>query len=84
MNLRPSGYEPDELPDCSIPRCLLDNSYYNTYFIFCQIILFAHFRPFLTHSMDFSDSAILILSIFLRMIRSAQTVKPRTATTEYR
>ena len=20
MNLRPSGYEPDELPDCSIPR----------------------------------------------------------------
>ena len=23
MNLRPSGYEPDELPGCSIPRCLL-------------------------------------------------------------
>ena len=23
MNLRPSGYEPDELPDCSIPRQLL-------------------------------------------------------------
>ncbi len=21
MNLRPPGYEPDELPDCSIPRC---------------------------------------------------------------
>ena len=21
MNLRPSGYEPDELPDCSTPRC---------------------------------------------------------------
>ena len=21
MNLRPSGYEPDELPGCSIPRC---------------------------------------------------------------
>ena len=20
LNLRPSGYEPDELPDCSIPR----------------------------------------------------------------
>ena len=20
MNLRPSGYEPDELPDCSTPR----------------------------------------------------------------
>ena len=29
MNLRPSGYEPDELPDCSIPRQYinLDNAY---------------------------------------------------------
>ncbi len=24
MNLRPSGYEPDELPDCSTPRALVD------------------------------------------------------------
>ena len=24
LNLRPPGYEPDELPDCSIPRYLLD------------------------------------------------------------
>ena len=23
LNLRPSGYEPDELPDCSTPRCLV-------------------------------------------------------------
>ena len=23
LNLRPSGYEPDELPDCSIPRYIL-------------------------------------------------------------
>ena len=23
LNQRPSGYEPDELPDCSIPRCYL-------------------------------------------------------------
>ena len=23
LNLRPSGYEPDELPDCSIPRHFL-------------------------------------------------------------
>ena len=22
LNQRPSGYEPDELPDCSIPRCI--------------------------------------------------------------
>ena len=26
LNQRPSGYEPDELPDCSIPRC--DRGYY--------------------------------------------------------
>ncbi len=24
MNLRPSGYEPDELPDCSTPRAVVD------------------------------------------------------------
>ena len=23
LNLRPSGYEPDELPNCSTPRCLI-------------------------------------------------------------
>ena len=26
MNLRPSGYEPDELPDCSTPRPILDRT----------------------------------------------------------
>ena len=29
LNLRPSGYEPDELPDCSTPRpselCIMEN-----------------------------------------------------------
>ena len=25
LNLRPSGYEPDELPDCSTPRQLLES-----------------------------------------------------------
>jgi hypothetical protein len=28
LNLRPSGYEPDELPDCSTPR--LSQALYNT------------------------------------------------------
>ena len=36
LNLRPSGYEPDELPDCSTPRYLIiiHNKYrkINTYF----------------------------------------------------
>jgi len=26
LNLRPSGYEPDELPDCSTPRCCCNDS----------------------------------------------------------
>ncbi len=26
LNLRPSGYEPDELPDCSTPRCVNNSS----------------------------------------------------------
>jgi hypothetical protein len=26
LNLRPSGYEPDELPGCSIPRQNVDNN----------------------------------------------------------
>ena len=34
MNLRPSGYEPDELPDCSTPR----------YLIFRCFIIIAHSR----------------------------------------
>ena len=25
LNQGPSGYEPDELPDCSIPRCFVVN-----------------------------------------------------------
>ncbi len=43
MNLRPSGYEPDELPSCSIPRYLCGNNsmsinkiYYTTQNHFCQ------------------------------------------------
>ena len=28
MNLRPSGYEPDELPGCSTPRHCLDDPAY--------------------------------------------------------
>ena len=36
LNLRPSGYEPDELPDCSIPRHQL---YYMLMLWICQIVL---------------------------------------------
>ncbi len=34
MNLRPSGYEPDELPDCSTPR----------YFFFERLFIIPHPR----------------------------------------
>ena len=27
LNQRPPGYEPDELPGCSTPRCLMSNSF---------------------------------------------------------
>jgi hypothetical protein len=27
LNLRPSGYEPDELPGCSTPRHLMNNEF---------------------------------------------------------
>ena len=50
LNLRPSGYEPDELPDCSIPRymqppllpvsqcpLLVNIMYYNSFVPTCQI-----------------------------------------------
>ena len=28
LNQRPPGYEPDELPGCSTPRCLMSNSFF--------------------------------------------------------
>src|SRR5690554_2808039 len=44
LNLRPSGYEPDELPDCSIPRQLSLNSlcglsYRSQYFLYQNLRL---------------------------------------------
>ncbi len=43
LNHRPSGYEPDELPDCSIPRCVYNyNGFWvgltrgEAHFILCQ------------------------------------------------
>ena len=43
LNLRPSGYEPDELPDCSTPRyfCSLNRVfyYYRTFFSQMQQVI---------------------------------------------
>ena len=49
MNLRPSGYEPDELPDCSIPR------HYIAAPVSQLIIICLHF--------SFVNAALLILLI---------------------
>ena len=46
LNLRPSGYEPDELPDCSTPRYSFDKSYYNTKPFVCQIIICRIFQKY--------------------------------------
>ena len=38
MNLRPSGYEPDELPGCSTPRLINQDRNYNKDFNFMSTI----------------------------------------------
>ena len=41
LNLRPPGYEPDELPNCSTPRYTIDPSrliYYNIEALRCQVL----------------------------------------------
>jgi hypothetical protein len=40
LNLRPSGYEPDELPDCSIPR--LKSAFF---MLKIQVVAGAGFEP---------------------------------------
>ena len=37
LNLRPSGYEPDELPDCSTPR--LKHRFYHFFTLSVEIFL---------------------------------------------
>gem|GEM_PF-6488090 len=46
MNLRPSGYEPDELPNCSTPRKLDYKKYYITQKNFVQLFLKKIFKIF--------------------------------------
>ncbi len=36
MNLRPSGYEPDELPGCSTPRYMIGLPLQPGFFLFCR------------------------------------------------
>ena len=42
LNLRPSGYEPDELPDCSTPRYYLTNyiHIFEKYAIYLKVFTF--------------------------------------------
>ena len=43
MNLRPSGYEPDELPGCSTPRLIKQDRNYNKDFNFMSTNLVIFF-----------------------------------------
>ncbi len=47
LNLRPPGYEPDELPDCSIPRYMRSSelNYNSTHRRSCQVQKQAFSRP---------------------------------------
>ena len=38
LNFRPSGYEPDELPDCSTPRCIHSIHLNGFFFLFFRIL----------------------------------------------
>ncbi len=42
MNLRPSGYEPDELPDCSTPRHFLFSLFYDDIYIIFLFFVFVN------------------------------------------
>ncbi len=39
LNQGPSGYEPDELPDCSIPRCYVFSLYSFKRWLFTALLL---------------------------------------------
>lgn len=40
LNLRPSGYEPDELPGCSTPRHEEDTALFWVFFFFLLFVFF--------------------------------------------
>ena len=69
MNLRPSGYEPDELPNCSTPRYLRNQD--------CFITI-QYFMEFVKHYSSFGKM-LLLLSFYLQMlfkpVRMAYTKK---------
>ncbi len=53
LNRRPPGYEPDELPGCSIPRymrCSATLNHYTTYIMFLQVFFIQYF--YLTNSFE--------------------------------
>ncbi len=57
LNHRPLGYEPNELPDCSIPRYLFVLIYYNTISSLCQ--------PFSFIKISLKHDRILSFFLFL-------------------
>jgi hypothetical protein len=72
LNLRPSGYEPDELPDCSTPRLIVFSASQTA---LCALCIAPAFRS----SRSCSEEAELCTSFYKRA--TAQTQKtPQTCT----
>ena len=54
LNLRPSGYEPDELPGCSTPRPSLPGLFWK---VFCFVRLFIESCLFLGLAVTYSPTS---------------------------
>ena len=68
LNLRPSGYEPDELPDCSTPRPMIHAANRETYSS-CERRLLYTYQP----------KSVNTLSTFLLWLGASAIVKTRAA-----
>ena len=74
LNQRPSGYEPDELPDCSTPRSLAPSSWVLNYLIifwglcqyrnFCEIYFFYMVFSSLKHTLNKSRFSTAQTGVF--------------------
>src|SRR5690554_3856548 len=76
LNLRPSGYEPDELPDCSIPRQL--TRFISSFFgaqpkVVYSLRLFWFVSPLNYQTAPFRDNLHVLYQAFLGLNRRSCT-----------
>ena len=82
MNLRPSGYEPDELPSCSIPRRLFSVAVLRVFGIVLREAFLSRFGgDLLSHVLRRSTIGVIALNGRVRdgigCLAIAMTTKPR-------